>query len=89
MAVDEQETRKGASKGETSFKKGATPYTVPLGENAHAYLQQQLKINANDPDIKAYLEEQSKKGKSPIFVQKTVDKNGKVKTIYYKYLCNI
>ena len=66
-------------KVETSFKKGATPYTVPLGENAHAYLQQQLKINANDPDIKAYLEEQSKKGKSPIFVQKTVDKNGKVK----------
>lgn len=78
-AVDDQETRKGASKGKTSFKKKATPYTVPLGENAHAYLQQQLKINANDPDIKAYLEEQSKKGKSPIFVQKTVDKNGKVK----------
>ena len=79
VAVDEQETRKGASKGETSFKKGATPYTVPLGENAHAYLQQQLKINANDPDIKSYLEEQSKKGKTPIFVQKIVDKKGNVK----------
>ena len=78
-AVEEQETRKGASKGKTSFKKKATPYTVPLGENAHAYLQQQLKINANDPDIRAYLQEQKKKGKAPIFVQKTVGEDGKVK----------
>ena len=78
-AKKDQETRKGASKGKTSFKGKATPYTVPLSENAHAYLQQQLKINANDPDIKAYIEEQRKKGKAPIFVQKTVDKNGKVK----------
>lgn len=78
-AGEEQETRKGASKGKTSFKKKATPYTVPLGENAHAYLQQQLKINANDPDIKAYLAEQSKQGKAPIFVQKTIGKDGKVK----------
>ena len=78
-AGKEQETRKGASKGKTSFKKKATPYTVPLGENAHAYLQQQLKINANDPDIKAYLAEQKKLGKAPIFVQKTVGKDGKVK----------
>src|SRR5210317_1520703 len=36
-AGKEQETRKGASKGKTSFKGKATPYTVPLGENAHAY----------------------------------------------------
>lgn len=78
-AAQDQETRKGASKGKTSFKGKATPYTVPLGENAHAYLQQQLKINANDPDIKAYLAEQSKQGKAPIFVQKTVGKDGKVK----------
>jgi len=78
-AVQDQETRKGASKGKTSFKGKATPYTVPLGENAHAYLQQQLKINANDPDIKAYLAEQNKKGKAPIFVQKIVGKDGKVK----------
>lgn len=78
-AAQDQETRKGASKGKTSFKGKATPYTVPLGENAHAYLQQQLKINANDPDIKAYLAEQKKLGKAPIFVQKTVGKDGKVK----------
>ena len=78
-AAQDQETRKGASKGKTSFKGKATPYTVPLGENAHAYLQQQLKINANDPDIKAYLAEQNKKGKAPIFVQKIVGKDGKVK----------
>ena len=78
-AEKDQETRKGASKGKTSFKKKATPYTVPLGENAHAYLQQQLKINANDPDIKAYLAEQKKLGKAPIFVQKTIGKDGKVK----------
>ena len=78
-AEKDQETRKGASKGKTSFKKKATPYTVPLGENAHAYLQQQLKINANDPDIKAYLAEQKKSGKAPIFVQKTIGKDGKVK----------
>ena len=78
-AGDDQETRKGASKGKTSFKKKATPYTVPLGENAHAYLQQQLKINANDPDIVKYLAEQKKLGKSPIFVQKTISKDGKVK----------
>ena len=78
-AAQDQETRKGASKGKTSFKGKATPYTVPLGENAHAYLQQQLKINANDPDIKAYLAEQSKQGKAPVFVQKTVGKDGKVK----------
>ena len=78
-AGDDQETRKGASKGKTSFKKKATPYTVPLGENAHAYLQQQLKINANDPDIVKYLAEQKKLGKSPIFVQKTIGKDGKVK----------
>jgi hypothetical protein len=78
-AGDDQETRKGASKGKTSFKGKATPYTVPLGENAHAYLQQQLKINANDPDIKAYLAEQKKSGKAPIFVQKTIGKDGKVK----------
>jgi integrase len=78
-AAQDQETRKGASKGKTSFKGKATPYTVPLGENAHAYLQQQLKMNANDPDIKAYLAEQNKQGKAPIFVQKTVGKDGKVK----------
>lgn len=78
-AAQDQETRKGASKGKTSFKGKATPYTVPLGENAHAYLQQQLKINANDPDVKAYLAEQNKKGKAPIFVQKIVGKDGKVK----------
>jgi integrase len=78
-AGDNQETRKGASKGTTSFKKKAVPYTVPLGENAHAYLQQQLKINANDPDIVKYLAEQKKLGKSPIFVQKTIGKDGKVK----------
>ena len=78
-AGDDQETRKGASKGKTSFKKKATPYTVPLGENAHAYLQQQLKINANDPDIVKYLTEQKKLGKAPIFVQKTIGKDGKVK----------
>jgi hypothetical protein len=42
-------------------------------------LQQQLKINANDPDIRAYLGEQKKKGKAPIFVQKTVGEDGKVK----------
>ena len=78
-AGDDQETRKGASKGKTSFKGKATPYTVPLGENAHAYLQQQLKINANDPDIKAYLAEQKKLGKAPIFVQKTIGKDGKIK----------
>jgi len=76
--VDE-ETRKGASKGETGFRGKAIPYTVPLGENAHAYLQQQLKINANDPDIVKYLAEQKKLGKSPIFVQKTIGKDGKVK----------
>ena len=76
--VDE-ETRKGASKGETGFRGKAIPYTVPLGENAHAYLQQQLKINANDPDIVKYLAEQKKLGKAPIFVQKTIGKNGKVK----------
>ena len=78
-AEKDQETRKGASKGKTSFKKKATPYTVPLGENAHAYLQQQLKINANDPDIRKYLDEQKKLGKAPIFVQKTVGKDGKIK----------
>jgi len=78
-AAQDQETRKGASKGKTSFKGKATPYTVPLGENAHAYLQQQLKINANDPDIKAYLAEQKKLGKAPIFVQKIIGKDGKVK----------
>jgi len=76
--VDE-ETRKGASKGETGFRGKAIPYTVPLGENAHAYLQQQLKINANDPDIVKYLAEQKKLGKAPIFVQKTIGKDGKVK----------
>jgi len=78
-AEADEETRKGASKGETGFRGKAIPYTVPLGENAHAYLQQQLKINANDPDIVKYLTEQKKLGKAPIFVQKTIGKDGKVK----------
>ena len=73
--VEEQETRVGASK-EGGFRKKAIPYTVPLNENGHAHLQQQLKINQNDPEIRAFLEQQAKKGKAPIFVHKIVTGEG-------------
>jgi len=76
VGVDEdQETRVGASKT-GGVRKKAIPYTVPLNENAHAYLQQQLKINANDPEIKTYIAEQTKLGKAPIFVHKVVTGEG-------------
>ena len=73
--LEEQETRVGASK-EGGFRKKAIPYTVPLNENAHAHLQQQLKINQNDPEIRTFLEQQAKKGKAPIFVHKIVTGEG-------------
>ncbi len=73
--LEEQETRVGASK-EGGFRKKAIPYTVPLNENAHAHLQQQLKINQNDPEIRAFIEQEAKKGKAPIFVHKIVTGEG-------------
>ena len=47
---EEQETRTGASK-KGGFRGKAISYTVPLNENAHAFLQQQLKINQNDLEL--------------------------------------
>lgn len=72
---EEQETRTGASK-KGGFRGKAISYTVPLNENAHAFLQQQLKINQNDPEIKAFIEQEAKKGKAPIFVHKVVTGEG-------------
>ena len=88
VGVEKQETRVGASKA-GGVRKKPIPYTVPLNENGHAYLQQQLKINANDPEIKAFLQEQAKKGKAPIFVHKIVTGEGdkrKVKFVTGKNL---
>ena len=75
VPLEEQETRTGASKT-GGFREEAITYTVPLNENGHAYLQQQLKINANDPEIKAFLQGQAEKGKAPIFVHKIVTGEG-------------
>jgi len=89
--VEDQETRAGASKA-GGFRKKAIPYTVPLNENAHAYLQMQLKNNQADPEIAQFLQEEAKKGKAPIFVHKVVTGEGdkrKVKFITGKNLSGL
>tara|TARA_R110000803_G_scaffold154927_2_gene219713 strand:- start:2274 stop:4199 length:1926 start_codon:yes stop_codon:yes gene_type:complete len=89
--VEDQETRAGASKA-GGFRKKAIPYTVPLNENAHAYLQMQLKNNQADPEIAQFIREEAKKGKAPIFVHKVVAGEGdkrKVKFVTGKNLSGL
>ncbi len=89
--VEDQETRAGASKA-GGFRKKAIPYTVPLNENAHAYLQMQLKNNQADPEIAQFLQEEAKKGKAPVFVHKVVTGEGdkrKVKFVTGKNLSGL
>jgi hypothetical protein len=80
-ATPQQEKRAGAQK--LGGARGeAVPQDVPLNEQAHARLQQRLAANANDPEIKAFIESQIAAGKpAPIFVIKDVstDKKGKRK----------
>ena len=89
--VEDQETRVGASKA-GGFRKKAIPYTVPLNENAHAYLQMQLKNNQADPEIAQFIREEAKKGKAPVFVHKVVTGQGdkrKVKFVVGKNLSGL